>query len=93
MDIVILVVSAAAVFTVGYTVFWTVRAVRRVGLGRFARALGALVWAMLVACVKLIKPSRHPSRAGTTGADDAFDLMDDFRIAQESIARPSWRHA
>ena len=43
MDIVILVVSAAAVFTVGYAVFWTVRAIRRVGLRRFARALGRSV--------------------------------------------------
>ena len=70
MDTVILVVSVAAVFTVGYAVVWTVRAVRRVGLRRFARALGALVWAVLVACFKLFTTGpyawqrKQPDRGG-----------------------------
>ena len=42
MDTFILAVSAAVLFTLGYGVVWTVRAVRRVGIRRFARALGAL---------------------------------------------------
>ncbi|MGH8654112.1 MAG: hypothetical protein ACREYE_18960 [Gammaproteobacteria bacterium] len=56
MDTVILVASVAAIFTVAYAVVWTVRAVRRVGMHQFGRALGALVWAVLVACFKLFRP-------------------------------------
>jgi len=84
MDTVILVVSIAAVFTIGYAVVWTVRAAHRVGLRRFAGALRALVSASLAAFVKLIKPARHPSRSGTTGGDNVFDLTEDLRIARES---------
>ena len=53
MDTVILVLSAAAVFIMSYGFAWAVRAVRRVGVRRFAGALGALVWAVLVAIGKL----------------------------------------
>jgi hypothetical protein len=49
MDIFILAVSTAVLFALGYVVVWTNRAVRRVGPRRFARALGALGWAVLVA--------------------------------------------
>jgi len=84
VDTVILVLSAAALFTIGYGVVWTVRAIRRVGVRRFAGALGALVWASLLAFVKLIKPARHPSSSGTTGGDNVFDLTEDLRIARES---------
>ena len=62
MDTFILAVSAAVLFILGYGVVWTVRAGRRVGLRRFARALGALARAVLVAVVKLFTPDRRPCR-------------------------------
>jgi len=84
MGTLIFLASALVVLTLGYVTFWTVRAVRRVGLRRFAGALGGLIAASLVALVRLIKPELHPSREGTTGGDDVFDLAEDLRIARES---------
>ena len=54
MDTFILAVSAAVLFILGYGVVWTVRAVRRVGIRRFARALGALVWACIAGQIKFV---------------------------------------
>ena len=63
MDTFILAVSAAVLFTLGYGVVWTVWAVRRVGPRRFARALGALVWAVLVATSRLFLPEKASSES------------------------------
>lgn len=85
MDTFILAVSAAVLFILGYGVVWTVRAVRRVGPRRFARALGALARAVLVAVVKLFTPDRRlveetePKKEGY-GWGDAWD---DLRIAKK----------
>ncbi len=58
MDTFILALGTAALFTAGYAVFWTIRAVRRVGSRQLVRALGALVWAVLVATFRLFLPER-----------------------------------
>ncbi len=90
MDIVILVVSAAAVFTVGYAVFWTVRAIRRVGLRRFARAVAQLGRAVLVAAAKLFTPAYLESEENSGKKDDyAFvdaynDVLDGKRAQRLS---------
>ncbi|MGH8589572.1 MAG: hypothetical protein ACREXX_09650 [Gammaproteobacteria bacterium] len=69
MDTFILALSTAVLLTVGYAVFWTVRTVHRVGPRRFARALGAFVWALLVASAKLFRPYRHISRPKRQDSD------------------------
>lgn len=56
MDTLIFLVSAAVVVTLGYGVFWTVRAIRRVGLRRFAGAVVQLGRAVLVAVSRLFGP-------------------------------------
>jgi hypothetical protein len=85
MDIVILVISAAAVFTVGYAVFWTVHAVRRVGLYRFIRALGAFMWAVVQALIKLLTPlpDKTLRNDGKRKQYRWIDAWDDMRIADE----------
>jgi hypothetical protein len=84
MDIFILAVSAGVLFTVGYAVIWTVRAVRRVGPRRFARALGAFVWAVLVAIRKLFTPVRREVEPSNLRKDGYSwgDACDDLRITK-----------
>ena len=67
MDTALLLVSASAFFTVGYGVFWTVRAMRRVGLRRFAQAVGVLCWNLLKAILRLFKPERANSGKAEMG--------------------------
>ncbi|MGH8567910.1 MAG: hypothetical protein ACREXU_07785, partial [Gammaproteobacteria bacterium] len=86
MDTFILAVSTAVLFTLGYAVFWAVRAVRRVGPRRFARALGTLVWAVLAAILKLFTPVRREVKPSNVRKDDYSwgDACDDLRIAKKS---------
>jgi hypothetical protein len=65
MDTFMAAMSAAAMFTLGYGVVWTVRAVRRVGSRQFARALGSLVWAVLVTTFRLFLPERASTDSGS----------------------------
>ncbi|MGH8532835.1 MAG: hypothetical protein ACREV1_08975 [Gammaproteobacteria bacterium] len=89
MDIVILVISAAAVFTVGYAVFWTVRVVRRVGLYRFIRALGVLCWDFLKAVIGLLKPESEHIGKASIGSSVSMDIVEDSRTGQSgSIPGP-----
>ena len=85
MDTVILAVSIAALFTLGYVVVWTVRAVRRVGPRRFARALGALMWAVVQALIKLLTPipDKTLRNDGKRKQYRWVDAWDDMRIADE----------
>jgi hypothetical protein len=84
MDTALLLVSAGAFFTVGYGIFWTVCAVRRVGVRRFAEALGALVWAVLAAIAKLFNPSKEGTAPSRNDRGDGFiHVIEDLRIAHE----------
>ncbi|MGH8645959.1 MAG: hypothetical protein ACREX4_16465 [Gammaproteobacteria bacterium] len=85
MDTLIFLVSAAVLVTLGYGVFWTVRAVRRVGLRRFAGALGVLCWDSLKAILRLFKPDKErPVTNGENPSDDFVDIMEDLRMAREA---------
>jgi hypothetical protein len=77
MDTALLLVSASAFFTVGYGVFWTVRAMRRVGLRRFAQAVGVLCWNLLKAILRLFKPERANSGKAEMGSDISMDFVGD----------------
>ena len=85
MDTFILAVSTAVLFTLGYGVAWTARVVRRVGLRRFARALGALARAVLVAVVKLFTLDRRLVEESEPKKDNYSwgDAWDDLRIAKK----------
>ncbi|MGH8628780.1 MAG: hypothetical protein ACREYC_27150 [Gammaproteobacteria bacterium] len=84
MDTLIFLVSAAVLVTLGYGVFWTVRAVRRVGLRRFAGALGALALAVMVAIAKLFNFKIDDTRASREDRrDDFIHVIEDLRIARE----------
>ena len=88
MDTFILAVSAAVLFTLGYGVVWTVRTVVRVGIRRFSRALGTLVWALLVASSKLFLSSKNEALNRDTGRDERVaDAYDDIRFADEALHR------
>jgi hypothetical protein len=88
MDIFILAVSAMVLFTLGYGVFWTVRAVRRVGIRRFARALGTLGWALLVAGSKLFLPRKNKALDRKTSQEDGIiDAFNNVRFADEALHR------
>jgi hypothetical protein len=64
------------------------RAVRRVGIPRFARALGALVWALLVASSKLFLSSKNEALDRKTSRDEGVvDAYDDVRFADEALHR------
>ncbi len=81
MHTLIFLVSAAVVVTLGYAVFWTVRAVRRVGLRRFGRAVGILCWNSLRAILQLFKPERvntgKPEMGSRFSMDSARDSQTD----------------
>ena len=85
MDIFILAVSAAVLFILGYGVVWTARVVRRVGVRRFARALGALMWAVVQALISLLTPTPDKTlrNAGNREKYRWVDAWDDMRIADE----------
>jgi len=84
IDTFILAVSTAGLLTLGYAVFWTARAVRRVGPRRFARALAALVWAVVQALIELLTPIADKSRNdGKRKQYRWVDAWDDMRIADE----------
>lgn len=90
MDTLILVLGTAGLFTVGYAVFWTVRAVRRVGPRRFAVALGALAWAVLVACSKLFRPDRGAWRWKHYHRDDVWiDVVEDGGNGSQPVSEHS----
>lgn len=77
MDTLIFLVSAAVVVTLGYGVFWTVRAIRRVGLRRFARAVVRLGRAVLVAAAKLFTPAYLESEENS-GKKDDYGFVDAY---------------
>ncbi len=84
MDMVILVVSAAVLFTLGYGVVWTVRAVRRVGVRRFAGAVTALASAVIMAVARLFKRSDESQVSNQNNRGGHFiDVVEDLRIARE----------
>ncbi len=85
MDTLIFLVSVAVVVILGYGVFWTVRAVRRVGLRRFAGALGALVWAVFVAIRTLFVRERSDEATQRGATRIAFvDALNDVLDAEEA---------
>lgn len=88
MDTLVLLVSLVALGVVGYVgygIVWTVRAIRRVGLRRFAWALGALGLAVVVAVVKLFTPGQRRGGQNEAKSDDYgwSDAWDDLRIAKK----------
>ena len=81
MDTLIFLAIAALVLTLGYVIFWTVRAVRRVGLHRFVRAVIILCWNSLKAILQLFKPERvntdKPEMGYRFSMDSARDSQTD----------------
>lgn len=79
-----LVVSTAVLCTIGYGVVWTVRAVGRVGMRRFAQALAALAHAVITAVARLFKPSNQDTASNQNKrGEDFINLIEDLRIASE----------
>lgn len=88
MDTLIFLVSAAVFVTFGYGVFWTVRAVHRVGLRRFAGALRVLVWAMLVAMSRLLQRDKNNGIGEKVGRSEGIiDAVNDLKFAEEALHR------
>ena len=88
MDTLIFLVSAAVVVTFGYAVFWTVRAVRRVGLCRFGRALGVFVWSVLVAVSRLLRRDKKNGIEKKVGRSEGIiDAINDMKFAEEALHR------
>jgi hypothetical protein len=85
MDTLLITIAVIAFCAVGYVVLWTVRTVRRIGFRRFAKAMGALVWAMLVATAKLFTPLQRQVEQNDPKKDDHGwgDAWDDLRIAKK----------
>jgi hypothetical protein len=85
MDTLLIAIAVIAFCAVGYVVLWIVRMVRRIGFRRFAKALGALVWAMLVAIGKLLTPGRSDGVVRTNSTKITFvDDFNDILEAQEA---------
>lgn len=73
MDTLIFLVSAAVLVTFGYGVFWTVGAMRRVGLRRFGRAVGILCWNSFKAILQLFKSERVNTDKPEMGSHISMD--------------------
>jgi hypothetical protein len=84
MDTLLITIAVIAFCAVGYVVLWIVRTVRRIGFRRFAKALGALVWAVLVAIGKLLIPGRSDGVVQTNSTKiTSVDALNDVLEAQE----------
>ena len=84
MDTFILAVSTTALFTLGYGVVWTVRALRRVGVRRFAGAVATLASAVIMAVARLFKRSdESPVLNQNNRGGNFIDVVEDLRIARE----------